>query len=219
MKIIILFSGDSLLGNITVWYRSKSIFNSVNLDCDGKFQDFKRSAIALRHVSDQICLEHGLSIIEKPGLSKGYNRGEYPGEQKPLTMRDKLPELIDDSLRGCKSFDEFIAAMKASGMEIKRGKHLAFKIPGGKKFIRCDPLGDDYTEDALRERISGKRVVAPKQKAAAAIPVPQSPICSLTSKENPARARSRIRAVCQAAQSQRNGQDPRLFAGAWACGL
>ena len=34
------------------------IFNSVNLTCDGKFQDFKHSAIALRRVSDQICLEH-----------------------------------------------------------------------------------------------------------------------------------------------------------------
>ena len=53
------------------------IYNSVNLDCTGKYQDFKRSAIALRRVSDQICLEHGLSVIEKPGLSKGYNRKEY----------------------------------------------------------------------------------------------------------------------------------------------
>ena len=53
------------------------IYNSVNLDCTGKYQDFRRSAIALRRVSDQICLEHGLSVIEKPGLSKGYNRKEY----------------------------------------------------------------------------------------------------------------------------------------------
>ena len=53
------------------------IYNSVNLDCTAKWQDFKRSAIALRRVSDQICLENGLSVIEKPGLSKGYNRKEY----------------------------------------------------------------------------------------------------------------------------------------------
>jgi len=53
------------------------IYNSVNLDCTGKYQDFKRSAIALRRVSDQICLEHGLSVIKKPGLPKGYNRKEY----------------------------------------------------------------------------------------------------------------------------------------------
>ena len=50
---------------------------------------------------------------------------------------------------------------------MKRGKHLAFKIPDGKKFIRCSSLGEDYTEDAILERISGKRVIAPKQKQAA----------------------------------------------------
>jgi len=60
------------------------VFNSVNLDCDGKFQDFKRSAITLRRLSDQICLENGLSIIEKPGLSKGFNRKEYLHKPKLL---------------------------------------------------------------------------------------------------------------------------------------
>ena len=51
--------------------------------------------------------------------------------------------------------------MKAAGVEVKRGKHLAFKIPGGKRFIRCDSLGDNYTEAAIMERISGLRIVAP----------------------------------------------------------
>lgn len=151
------------------------IFNSVNLDCTGKFEDFKRSAIALRRVSDQICLEHGLSIIENPGLSKGFNRMEYLGGEKSPTVRDKLREMIDDSLREGKSFDAFLAAMKAAGCGVKRGKHLAFKIPDGKRFIRCDSLGDDYIESALLERISGKRVIAPKQKIAAPTPVSTKP--------------------------------------------
>ena len=75
--------------------------------------------------------------------------------------------LIDTALRqGCKDFDSFLAAMKTAGMEIKRGKHLAFKIPNGKRFVRCDSLGDDYTEAAIMECISGKRIVAPRAKAA-----------------------------------------------------
>ena len=143
------------------------IFNSVNLECDGKFQDFKRSAIALRRVSDQLCVEHGLSIIEKPGLSKRYNRAEYLGEVKPPTVRDKLRDAIDNALRDCKSFEDFIAAMKTTDIQIKRGKHLAFKLPDGKAFIRCKSLGGDYTEDAIRERISGIRVAAPRQKSTA----------------------------------------------------
>lgn len=151
------------------------IFNSVNLSHDGKFQDFKRSAIALRRVSDRICLEHGLSIIEKPGLSKGHNRAEYLVESRAPTLRDRLRETIDAALRDCKSFDDFLASMRDAGCDIKHGKHLAFKAQGQKKFIRCDSLGEDYSEGAIRERIEGKRIVAPKQKTTMPMPASTKP--------------------------------------------
>jgi hypothetical protein len=147
------------------------IFNSVNLEATHKFSDFKRSAIALRRVSDQICLEHGLSVIEKPGLSKGYNRDEYLGGEKVSTVRDRLRDLIDATLSSCKDFNSFLAAMQAAGCEVKRGKYLAFKLPDGKKFVRCKSLGDDYSEDAIRERVSGTRVAVPRQK----VPTPPKP--------------------------------------------
>ena len=138
------------------------IFNSVNLDCDGKFQDFKRSAIALRRLSDTICLEKGLSIIEKPKPSKGWNRAEYFGMEKLPSVRDKLREFIDTHLVQKKDFDDFLAAMIEAGCEVKRGKHPAFKLPDGKKFIRCDSLGEDYTFEAIMERISGRRIITAK---------------------------------------------------------
>ena len=157
------------------------IFNSVTLDCDRKYQDFKHSYRALRRVSDKICLEHGLAVIEKPGLSKGHNREEYlsardgggsGGSGKPPSIRDSLREIIDLQLAQAisaqsktASFDAFITAMKNAGCEVKRGKHLAFKTPDGQRFIRCSSLGDDYLESALMERLSGKRVVEPKKKA------------------------------------------------------
>lgn len=151
------------------------IFNSVNLSHDGKFQDFKRSAIALRRVSDRICLERGLSVIEKPGLSKGHNRTEYLGESRAPTLRDRLRETIDAALRDCKSFDDFLAAMRDAGCEIKHGKHLAFKASGQKRFIRCDSLGEDYSVAVIRERIEGKRIVAPKQKTTMPMPASTKP--------------------------------------------
>lgn len=61
-------------------------------------------------------------------------------------------------------FGSFLAALKAAGVEVKQGKHLAFKIPGSKRFVRCSSLGEDYTEDIILERISGKRIITPKQK-------------------------------------------------------
>jgi len=113
-----------------------------------------------------LCLQNGLSVIAEPKPSRG-SYGTWLGEGKPPTVRGQLEALIDTALgHGYKDFDSFLAALKAAGVEVKRGKHLAFKIPKGKRFLRCNSLGEDYTEAAIMERISGKRIVAPKAKAA-----------------------------------------------------
>jgi len=140
-------------------------FNSVTLDHSRKFQDFKRSAIALRRVSDMLCVEHGLSIIEKPGLSKGYNRAEYLGDRKPPTGREKLQDIIDNVLCVGTSFPDFLVALRKAGCEVKIGKQPPIKPPGSKKFFRLDTLHADYSEEAIRERLSGRRDVAPRKKS------------------------------------------------------
>ena len=87
---------------------------------------------------------------------------------KPPTVRGQLEQIIDTALgHGCKDFDSFLAAMRVAGVEVKRGKHLAFKIPNGKRFVRCDSLGADYSEAAIMECISSKRIVALRQKQSA----------------------------------------------------
>ena len=145
---------------------SHIVFNSTAIDCTRKFRNFWRSSFAVRRISDMLCLENGLSVIAEPKPSRG-SYGAWLGEGKPPTVRGQLEQIIDTALgQGCKDFDSFLAAMKAAGAEVRRGKYLAFKIPNSKRFIRCDSLGDDYTEAAIMERISGKRIVAPKAKAA-----------------------------------------------------
>ena len=109
-----------------------------------------------------MCLENGLSVIGEPKPSRG-SYGTWLGEDKPPTVRRQLEGLIDTALgHDCKDFGSFLDTLKAEGVEVKQGKHLAFKIPGGKRFVRCDSLSDDYSEQAIMERISGKRIVAPK---------------------------------------------------------
>ena len=54
--------------------------------------------------------------------------------------------------------------MKAAGEEVRRSKHLVFKISNDKRFVRCGSLGANYSEAAIMEQISGKRIVAPKAK-------------------------------------------------------
>lgn len=139
---------------------SHIVFNSTSLDCSRKFNNFWGSSFAVRKISDLLCWENGLSVIENPKPSRG-SYGSWLGE-KPPTVRGQLERMIEAALTGCKDFDSFLAALKAAGVEVKRGKHLAFKIPGGKKFVRSSSLGEDYTEAAILERISGKRIVVPK---------------------------------------------------------
>ena len=113
-----------------------------------------------------LCLENGLSVIAEPKPSRG-SYGIWLGEGKPPTIREQLEQIIDTALgQGCKDFDSFLAAMKATGVEVKQGKHLAFKIPNGKRFVRCDSLSVDYSEAAIMERISGKRIVTSRATAA-----------------------------------------------------
>ena len=144
---------------------SHIVFNSTALDCTRKFRNFLRSSFAVRKISDILCLENGLSVIENPKPSRG-SYGTWLGE-KPPTIREQLERIIDAALTDCKDFDSFLAALKKLGVEVKRGKHLAFKIPGGKKFVRCSSLGKDYSEAAILDRISGKWIVAPRQEQTA----------------------------------------------------
>ncbi|WP_204792222.1 relaxase/mobilization nuclease domain-containing protein, partial [Oscillibacter sp. CU971] len=128
---------------------SHIVFNSTAIDCTRKFRNFWRSSFAVRRISDMLCLENGLPVIAEPKPSRG-NYGAWLGEGKPPTVRGQLEQIIDTALgQGCRDFDGFLAAMKVAGVEIKRGKHLAFKIPNGKRFVRCNSLGAGYSETAI----------------------------------------------------------------------
>lgn len=147
------------------------IFNSTNLDSNGKFRNPLRSNKIVRRISDQICLENGLFVIENPKPSRGHY-GTWLGDKKEPTWREKLQQLIDDVLKKKPAdFDTFIKLLRDLDVEIKqRGKtfSIRMKTPDahGKKqkgFIRFRSLPEDYSEDAIRDRISGKRTVTPKQ--------------------------------------------------------
>ncbi len=132
------------------------IFNSTSLDCTKKFRDFKRSGKALAKISDLICLENGLSIIENPKRSNGHY-GNWLGDKKPLSHSDKLRQTIDTTLtQQPKTFDEFLQLMKGAGYEIKHGKHCSFKGADQKKFIRLRSLGNGYSEAEIKAIIKGK---------------------------------------------------------------
>lgn len=140
------------------------IFNSTSLDCTKKFRDFLGSGRAIRKISDRICLENGLSIIENPKRGKNHY-GKWLGDKKPVSHSGKLRLAIDEILRKKPTdFEAFLSEMKLAGYEIKTGKHVSFKSENQKKFIRLRSLGKGFSEEEIKNVIDGKRPFADRKK-------------------------------------------------------
>ena len=112
-------------------------YNSTTLDCTRKFRNFWGSSFALRRLSDRLCLENGLSIVENPKpRSKGKyrNYGEWQKERKGrLSYQDRLRLAIDTALAERPAdLDEFLGLMKRAGYEVKkvRGGGISFRLTG-----------------------------------------------------------------------------------------
>ena len=140
------------------------IFNSTSNDHTQKFRNFLGSSEVIRKISDKLCLENGLSIIEAPKQGPSHY-GKWLGDKKPLSWQEKLRQTIDAVMaQKPVDFDTFLKLMAENGYEIKHGQHLAFKTIGQQKFTRLRSLGEGYSEDELRSAILGKTDHTPKAK-------------------------------------------------------
>ena len=131
------------------------IYNSTSPDSTRKFRDFYFSAVALRRLSDLICMEHKLSVIAPKPYDEREKRTEFP---KKVSHRDELCLAIDEALRQKpKSFDELIQILISMGYEYKNGKNPTVRSKNQKRFIRFRSLGDDYSKEALESIIAGTK--------------------------------------------------------------
>jgi len=127
------------------------IFNSTALDGTRKFKDFHLSGLALQRLSDMVCLEHGLSVIEPKPYRERQKRTVYP---KKETLRKQICRDIDRVLQRQtrpQDFEEFLKTLQEAGYEIKRGKNISIRGKEQKRFIRLSSLPENYQEKAIRE--------------------------------------------------------------------
>ena len=131
------------------------VVNSVS-DIDGKkFDNNRKDYERFSSLSDSLARQYGLSVIEeRSGKGRHYAEWKADQEYKP-TIRSSIKEDIDYVISSSESFKEFEINLRKMGYEIKHGKHLAVRAPGGQRFIRLYKLSntDDYSEEAIRERI------------------------------------------------------------------
>lgn len=138
------------------------LFNSTSLDGTRKFRDFFLSGLAVQRLSDQICLEHQLSVIEIKPYRERQKRIPYPPKE---SNQERLCGVIDTILaENPTDFEAFLSTLERQGYEIKRGKYTSVKGPRQKRFIRFKTLGEGYSEEEIKAVIAGEAEHRPHQK-------------------------------------------------------
>ena len=138
------------------------IFCAVNFVDHHKYNSNKRSYYGIRNMSDRLCREHGLSVVVPGKESKGKSYAEYQAEKIGTSWKGKLKNAVDAFIPQVSDIEELLSRLQAAGYEIKRGKYISCRAPGQERFTRLKTLGADYTEEAITERIAGKRTKAAK---------------------------------------------------------
>ena len=136
------------------------------------FQSNKKSYHQIRYQSDKLCKENNLSVIDEFYESykrkyKTNGKSWYENEQskKGTSWKSRLQFDIDHLIKQSKDWEEFLKKMAELGYEIKYGKHIAFKSKDKQRFTRSKTIGEDYTEEKLRERITeNQSIKAPPVK-------------------------------------------------------
>ena len=131
------------------------IFNAVDFMDYHAYKSYKRIYYDMREVSDRLCKENGLSVIP-PSQNKGMGYKEYTEVKRGTSWKQKLKQTIDRLVITAKDYDDFLRLMQEAGYEIKTGKYISFRAEGQERFTRSKTIGENYTEERIKERIAGR---------------------------------------------------------------
>lgn len=131
------------------------IFNAVDFVDYHAYKSYKQIYYDMREVSDRLCKENGLSVIP-PSQNKGMGYKEYTEAKRGTSWKQKLKQTIDRLVITAKDYDDFLRLMQEAGYEIKTGKYISFRAEGQERFTRSKTIGENYTEERIKERIAGR---------------------------------------------------------------
>ena len=131
------------------------IFNAVDFVDYHAYKSYKRIYYDMREISDRLCKENGLSVIP-PSQNKGMGYKEYTEAKRGTSWKQKLKQTIDRLVITAKDYDDFLRLMQEAGYETKTGKYISFRAEGQERFTRSKTIGENYTEERIKERIAGR---------------------------------------------------------------
>lgn len=148
------------------------IFCSADNFTGKKFVCRKKTYWDIRRISDRLCDENGLSVIETPGRYTGLSYEDWiaRGHEEPL--RDKLRRDIRECIRLASSYDDFVKLMRERDYEVrgeklpggsdkKVAKYIRFRAAGYDQFVRgCyRSLGKGFTKEEIAGAIEKQAAI------------------------------------------------------------
>lgn len=138
------------------------VFNSTTLDCTRKFKNFFLSAKAIQKLSDLICIENNLSVIEEKPYSKREKTKCY---RNSVSKRDLIRRDIDLAMHlNPQNMNVLIELLRKKGYVFKIGKQIAIKGKNDQRYIKFDSLGKGYTQEDLEKTFAGGIRIKKKRK-------------------------------------------------------
>lgn len=130
------------------------VINSVSFIDGKKYYDNTENYNRLKRLSDSLCEEYNLSVIRNP-KSKGKHYAEILAEKNGYpTIRGQIKDELDEIIKASYTYKDFWRVLKERGYEVKdTGKYVALKPAYSQRYIRLKSLGDNYSEEAIKERI------------------------------------------------------------------
>ena len=119
------------------------IFNSTTLDCQHKFRDFLGSGRAVARLSDIICLEHELSVIETQSVGITATTNGWASALHPLTGSCCAPPLTALWRRSHRTLRRFFRSYVRLGIRLAAGSISRFAAPGRSRTSGCAPWARD----------------------------------------------------------------------------
>ena len=138
---------------------SHIVFNSVSF-VDGKKYRYEKGDWAkyIQPITNKLCQEYGLSIIDVEDGSKEKQHENYKDwseyREGSFVWADMIKRDLDACILQANDFRGFLELLSEKGYEVKQGKYLAVRPQGMTRFRRCKTLGENYSQEAIVERIA-----------------------------------------------------------------
>ena len=131
------------------------VLNTVSFADGIKYHRTRKDYHEMQTVSDALCREYGLSVIEHPQQGRGKQYGEWRAEQEQRpTWRGLIRADMDEAIRQSMTERQFFDALRKKGYAVKVGKDISVRPPGKERFVRLmRNFGEDYSLDNIRRRI------------------------------------------------------------------